>query len=105
MCSCCADKKRQMAMEAFLSGEAESEKQKQEAAAKKVAKKEQRLSKQRAEAQRAHEEKAAAELAAAEQAAAEEEAEALRQAAECVDDQVDPRTIAAWEVGSCAECT
>ena len=64
-----AEEKRRKAEELLLFGEAQSEKQRLEAAAKQAAKKERQL-RQKAEAQRAVDEKAAAEAAAAERAAA-----------------------------------
>ena len=64
-----AEEKRRKAEELLLHGEAESEKQRLEAAAKRAAKKERQL-RQKAEAQRAAEEKAAAEAAAAGQGGA-----------------------------------
>lgn len=67
-----AEEKRRRAEELLLLGEAQSEKQRLEAAAKRAAKKERQL-RQKAEAQRAADEKAAAEAAAAGQAAAPRE--------------------------------
>ena len=64
-----AEVKWRKAEELLLSDEAELEKQRMEAAAKRAAKKERQL-RQKAQAQRAAEEKAAAEAAACEQAGA-----------------------------------
>ena len=68
-----AEEMRRKAEELLLFGEAESENQRLEAAAKRAAKKERQL-RQKAEAQRAAEEKAAAEAAAAGRGGAEAQA-------------------------------